>query len=256
MPVSNKLVLGALLGSVVFTGLVGCTDDPTTQTSQTDQDVRHHHDAHISDEVVLQWNQIALNTIGAQTPAVAPFPSTRIMAIVQLAVFEAVNATTEKYEPYLGTVHAPDGASPEAAAIAAAHDALVALFPASKASLDTQEATSLAAIPDSQAKTDGVTVGQQAAAAMIANRTGDGSAPPQFFVPPNSDPGVWQTTPSCSPSGGAFFHWQNVKPFGVESSAQFRANPPPTLPSRAYANGYNESQAVGDINSANRPQHL
>jgi len=245
---SQKFVLGLLLGGIFLGGsLVGCADQVGTTTTETTQAVSSDH---VSDAVILQWNQIAVTTIGAKPP----FPSTRFMAITQLAVFEAVNACTRKYEPYLGTVTAPDGASPEAAAIAAAHDTLKALFPAAAANLDTQEAISLAALPDSQAKTDGIAVGQAAAVAMIANRTGDGSTPPAFFVPPNSNPGIWQTTPSCSPSGGAFFHWQNVKPFGVDSASQFRADAPPTLPSRAYAAGYNESQAVGDINSANRPQ--
>ena len=68
-----------------------------------------------SDNVVLQWNEIAVNTIGAQPP----FPSTRFMATVQVAVFEAVNAISGKYEPYLGTIAAPPGASTEAAAICA-----------------------------------------------------------------------------------------------------------------------------------------
>ena len=80
----------------------------------------------ISDNVVLQWNEIAVTTIGAQPP----FPSTRYMATVQVAVFEAVNAISGKYEPYLGTIAAPDGASPEAAAITAAHGVLKAFFPA------------------------------------------------------------------------------------------------------------------------------
>ncbi len=64
-----------------------------------------------SDAIVLQWNEVAVTTIGAQPP----FPSTRYMATVQVAVFEAVNAITGDYEPYLGTISAPPGASTEAA---------------------------------------------------------------------------------------------------------------------------------------------
>src|SRR6266550_877424 len=58
-----------------------------------------------SDAIILQWNEIAVATIGAQPP----FPSTRYMATVQVAVFEAVNAITGDYEPYLGTISAPPG---------------------------------------------------------------------------------------------------------------------------------------------------
>jgi hypothetical protein len=206
--------------------------------------------AFTSDAIVLQWNEIAVATIGAQPP----FPASRFMATVQLAVFEAVNAITGDYEPYLGTITAPPGASTEAAAVAAAHGVLKAFFPAQGATLDQQRADSLATIPDGQAKNDGIAVGEAAAAAMIANRTNDGSAPPQFHTPPNSDPYEWQTTAGCPAGGGAFKHWPNVKPFGVESSSQFRADPPPKLTSGTYARDYNEVQAVGEINSTLRPQ--
>lgn len=203
-----------------------------------------------SDAIVLQWNEIAVATIGAQPP----FPAARFMATVQVAVFEAVNAITGEYEPYLGTISAPPGASPEAAAVAAAHGVLKAFFPAQAATLDQQRTDSLATIPDGQAKNDGIAVGEAAAAAMIANRTNDGSTPPQFHTPPNSDPYEWQITAGCPAGGGAFKHWPNVKPFGIESSSQFRADPPPKLTSGTYARDYNEVQAVGEINSSLRPQ--
>jgi hypothetical protein len=203
-----------------------------------------------SDAIVLQWNEIAVNTIGAQPP----FPSARFMAIVQVAVFEAVNAITGEYEPYLGTITAPQGASPEAAAVAAAHGVLKAFFPAQGTILDQQRADSLALIPDGQAKTDGIAVGEAAAAAMVAIRANDGSTPPQFYMPTNSDPYEWQITAGCPSGGGAFKQWSNVKPFGIESSSQFRADPPPKLTSGTYARDFNEVQAVGDINSALRPQ--
>lgn len=217
---------------------------------------RANYDDHLrpasttSDAVVLQWNEIAVATIGAQPP----FPAARFMATVQLAVFEAVNAITGEYEPYLGTISAPPGASTEAAAITAAHGLLKTFFPAQGATLDQKRTDSLATIPDGQSKTDGITVGEAAAAAMIANRTNDGSAPPQFHMPSNSDPYEWQTTAGCPAGGGAFKHWPNVKPFGVESSSQFRANSPPKLTSGEYARDYNEVQAVGEMNSSLRPQ--
>ncbi len=201
-----------------------------------------------SDAIVLQWNEVAATTIGAQPP----FPSTRYMATVQVAVFEAVNAITGDYEPYLGTISAPPGASTEAAAVAAAHGVLKAFFPAQGAALDQQRADSLATIPDGQAKNDGIAVGEAAAAAMVANRTNDGSAPAEFYTPSTSSPYEWQPTPGCP--RGVFKHWANVKPFGIENSSQFRADPPPELTSNAYAHDYNEVQAVGVINSTQRPQ--
>ena len=203
-----------------------------------------------SDAVVLHWNEIAVDTIGAQPP----FPAARFMATVQVAVFEAVNAITGEYEPYLGTIIAPQGASTEAAAIAAAHGVLKSFFPAQAANLDQRRAESLAAIPDGNAKNDGIVVGEAAAAAMVVNRTNDGSAPPAFHTPPNLDPYEWQMTAGCPSGGGAFKHWPNVKPFGIESPSQFRADPPPKLTSGTYARDYNEVLAVGETNSSLRPQ--
>ena len=206
----------------------------------------------VSDDVVLQWNQIAYNRM----PGGSPFPTLRYMATIQLAVFEAVNSITGKYQPYLGTISAPAGASPDAAAIMAAHDTLTDFFGPS-ASLDAQRDASLAAIPDGQSKTDGISVGQTAAAAMFANRTGDGSSPPLFYTPTSSDPYQWQVTPGpcAATAAGVFRHWPNVRPFGIESSAQFRAEPPPALESGKYARDLNEVQRVGaaDASLADRP---
>jgi hypothetical protein len=205
--------------------------------------------AFTGDAIVREWNEIAINAILPNGP---PFTAARFMTITELAVFEAVNAITGKYQPYLGTVSAPEGASPEAAAVTAAHDVLVAYFPAQAATLDARRDASLGTIPDGQAKTDGIAVGVAAAAAMIANRTGDGSTPPMVFIPTSTDPYEWQLTPGCT--GGVFRHWPNVRPFGIESSSQFRSDPPPELGSGVYAQDFNELQRVGDVNSTERPQ--
>jgi len=87
-------------------------------------------------DVVLDWNAIAVNTAVANKQN--PFAQARSAAIVQLAVFEAVNAITGKYHPYLGTMVAPPGASPDAAAIQAAYRVLYTYFPASASTLDAE----------------------------------------------------------------------------------------------------------------------
>ena len=69
---------------------------------------------------------------------------------------------------------------------------------------------------------------------MIAARASDGSAPPELYPPPSANPGEWQTTPGCPPGGGILLHWRNVTPFAIESSDQFRSNPPPALTSDQY----------------------
>ncbi|HEV8332876.1 MAG TPA: vanadium-dependent haloperoxidase [Steroidobacteraceae bacterium] len=203
-----------------------------------------------ANDPVLEWNAIMVSTTAGQNP----FFQARSAAVTQLAVFEAVNAIDRDFDPYLGTIHAPHTASEEAAAIAAAHAVLKNYFPANAAALDTARATSLAAIPDGIRKEQGIAVGEAAAAAMIALRADDGSTPPEFFKPTSSDAGEWQPTPSCPPAGGLLLQWQNLRPFAIETTAQFRSAPPPAIKSLRYARDFWEVRLVGDVNSPFRPQ--
>jgi hypothetical protein len=201
-------------------------------------------------DVVQYWDAIMQGTVSSQPP----FPQARFATITQLAVFEAVNAITRQYKPYLGTITAPHDASPEAAAVAAAYGVLSNYFPASLSTLNAAYASSLAAIPDGPAKKAGIATGQATAAAMIAARANDGSSPLEFFLPTTSNPGVWQLTPSCTAAGGLFFNWQNVTPFGIRSASQFSLGPPPALTSGRYTRAYDEVKEFGDVNSTERPQ--
>jgi hypothetical protein len=207
-------------------------------------------------DVVLDWNVIAVNTAVANGQN--PFAQARFAAIVQLAVFESVNAVTGEYHPYLGTIVAPPGASADAAAIQAAYRVLRTYFPSSASTLDAERASSLAFIPDSQAKTDGIATGEAAALAMITLRSNDGSSPPQFKIPGPPRPGEWQATPSCpivnGIAEGIAFQWQNMTPFGIRRAREFLLDPPPALGSHEYAKAYNEVMTVGSIDSTERPQ--
>lgn len=203
-----------------------------------------------SADVVLDWNAIAARTV---LVGQSPFHQARLMSITQLAVFEAVNAVTGEYESYLETpISAPAGTSAEAAAIAAAHTVLKNYFPLNT-TIDTDRANSLAAIPDGSAKTNGIAVGEAAAAAMIALRANDGSAPPAFYSPTSSLVGEWQTTPNCPPAGGQFYQWQDVTPFGIESPSQFLLPAPPALTSNLYAKAFLEVKTMGAAASVDRP---
>jgi hypothetical protein len=206
-------------------------------------------------DVVLDWNAIAVNTAVANNQN--PFAQARYAAIVQLAVFEAVNSITHDYQPYLGTITAPADASPEAAAIEAAYLVLSTYFPASQAPLEADRTNSLASIPDGQAKTDGIYTGDAAAAAMTALRASDGSSPPQFKIPGPPVPGEWQATASCpivnGVAVGVGFQWQNVTPFGIPSAGDFLLAPPPVLASNRYTKTYDEVMTVGSLNSTQRP---
>ena len=199
-------------------------------------------------DVLLDWNTIMTTTVNDQPPPL----QNRFAAITQLAVFEAANAVTGEYEPYLNTTRAAPGASAEAAVVAAAHTVLKNYFPASAAALDAARADSLAVITDGPPKSAGIAVGEAAAAAMIAARANDGSEPPEFHFPSVPTQGEWQLTPGCPPQGGVFVHFRNVTPFGIRSADQFRSDPPPALTSRRYLKDYREVKAAGAQSSSAR----
>jgi len=204
-------------------------------------------------DVALTWNDLAVTTLIGQGQS--PFSQARYMAIVQLAVFEAVNAITRDYEPYVGVV-APVGASAEAAAATAAYRVLKNYFPAAPL-IDNEYAASLAAIPAGSAKTNGIATGEAAAAALIAKRVGDNSSP--LTISPVGPPvkGVWQLTlpPGCAATavGGSFYNWQNVTPFGIDSVQAYLLPEPPWIGSNTFAKDSNEVKRVGGVGSTERP---
>jgi hypothetical protein len=199
---------------------------------------------------VIQWNRTLLQilqTPGAQPATIHP---TRSMAIVHLAMYDAVNAIVGGHEPYLA-LHAPRAASPEAAAAAAAHATLLALFPIDQSVIDAKFADSLAQIGDGAHVRQGIRVGNEAADAILAARAHDGSdsTPPAFV--PQSGPGEYQLTPPNFQQP-VFTHWANVRPFVLEAADQFRPPPPPVVTSPRYTTDFDEIKSLGEINSSTR----
>ncbi len=204
-----------------------------------------------ADDIVLRWNEIAART----ATATSPFNQARVGAVVQLAVFEAVNAVTGDYEPYLDPpIVATAGASVKAAVVTAAHKVLTTYFtaPDTVALLDAARDADLATIQPGAAKTDGIAVGMAAAVAMITRRADDNSAPLTAIIPAPTQAGDYQLTTGCG--AGVFYNWQNVTPFGISSAADFLLSPPPALTSNQYAKNFREVQAVGAAVSADRPE--
>lgn len=217
---------------------------------------RSHH----QHSTITHWNELAINASGLDhTPVAAgdhrvfgeqygPTRASRAMAIVHIAVFEAANAIDRRYRSYAGIAAAPPGTSMDAAVAQAAHDTLAALFPSQKPAFDAELADELRAV-HGQPLQRGIEVGGQAARAILARRSGDGSQAQELrvgttFITGN-DPGIWRQDPiSHSPLAlGAL--WGNVKPFVIASGAQFRVPPPPALASAEYAAAYNEVKALG-----------
>src|SRR5262245_32493881 len=176
-------------------------------------------------DVVTDWNQIALATQTAVAGGARTAPATRALAMVHLAIFDSVNAIDRRFTPYVVEPLADAAASPEAAAAAAAHAMLVNLYPGRQADLDAAYAASLASIPDGTPKTEGIAVGESAAAMIVALRSSDGSAATllpggeccqiePYNLPPG--PGVYQPDPAPF-----YVSWGKVTPFALKSGSQF-----------------------------------
>ncbi len=199
---------------------------------------------------VLQWNKTLLaivRTAGAQPATIHP---TRSFAIMHAAIYDAVNAIDGTHAPYLiRLTGVSPAASQDAAASAAAHEILVALYPAFKAALDLQFQQSLTQISGGD-KAAGVTVGQTVADNILTLRSTDGSnATPPLFVFENV-PGRYQSpAPNPPTAQPQFTHWSHVTPFALQQANQFRPGPPPSLGSDTYTNVFNEMKAFGIANS-------
>jgi hypothetical protein len=202
------------------------------------------------DEVV-QWNKTLLTIVRTPGAQPATVHSTRSFAIMHAAVYDAVNAIDATHKPYLVSVkNVSPHASQEAAAAAAAHEALVELYPAFATTLDQQYAQALAQIPDGADKTTGIDVGRAVAMATLTLRSDDGSAAAPIPYVFGNAPGDYQSTPPNFPAQPQFTHWSRVTPFALERANQFRLGPPPALTSAEYTAAFNEVKSLGIANSA------
>jgi hypothetical protein len=199
-------------------------------------------------DAVSDWNIAANAAIFSTGPtAHAAVLST---AMVQGAVYDAVNAIAGGYHPYLPTPAADPTYSQDAAAATAAFRVVASLVPAQLATLQTRYDASLAAIPDGPAKTGGIAVGQAAATAMLAARANDGRNGPFTFVP-GTAPGAWRTSPPLflvDPTPWVGY----VTPFLLPNAEMLRSDGPNALRSRAYARDFNEVKSLGSLTSTTR----
>ena len=201
---------------------------------------------------VIEWNRtllVIVRTPGAQPPTIH---STRSFAILHAAIYDAVNNIDRVFNPYL--IRLPDvsrRASRLAAADQAAHDVLVALYPAFQATLDAELQQDLAQIADGQNKADGIAIGQTVAAQILSLRSNDGSGvtPPPFI--PGNQPGDYQLTPPNFAAADST-QWPQVTPFALARADEFRPGPPPELTSDEYTSVFDEVKSLGFILSTTR----
>ena len=204
----------------------------------------------VNADAVTDWNVVMVDTALAASPQ-DPALRARTAAVTHVAVFEAVNSIVGDYEPYDEKIKAPQDASADAAAIAAAHRALSKLHPEAAAKLDAEREKSLAAIADGPGKTDGIAVGVAAADAILALRASDGFDTAVPYTP-GTRPGEYRPTP---PDHSPAFRpgLGEVATFVIRNGRQFRSIPPPALHLRRYVRDFDEVRRVGGTDSKERP---
>jgi hypothetical protein len=197
---------------------------------------------------VVEWNRallVIVRTPGAQSATVHP---TRSFAILHAAIYDAVNNIDRTRRPYLVRFAGVSREASEAAAAdVAAHDVLVALYPAVQTNLDAQLEQMLTVIPAGEHKDQGVRLGKLVADAILDSRSDDGSSvqPAPFVF--GSRPGDFQSPPPNFPAA-QFTEWSRVTPFALVEANQFRPGPPPGLTSETYTKAFNEVKSLGIAN--------
>lgn len=194
-------------------------------------------------DVITDWNEKAVAFV---TGKMAPAAAQRVVTIMQVAMFDAVNSIEPRYRPYLTQLPAAASTSKEAAAAAAAGTVLASLNPQAEGELRGAMTAYLATIPDSDAKAQGIKLGEAVAAKILEARANDGADAPDSYRP-KTKPGVYVPTPPMISST-----WPNLKPFALTSQSQFRPEPPIALTGEQWAADYNEIKDLGAKTSTKR----
>ena len=213
------------------------------------------HDARA--DVVTDWNTLAVSTVAADRVVNR---QSRDMAMVHAAMFDAMNAIRPHYTPAMVSIRARGYASREAAAAQAAHDVLVALFPAQQVDLDADLAASLAQIPNDAARGHrpkywGIRTGQIAAAAVLLARADDHAFDSATFAP-SAGPGEYAFTPGCNASNISVPGWGHVTPFTAPDPDYFPTASRPALSDPEWLASLAEVRAYGAADSTVRTADL
>jgi hypothetical protein len=199
-----------------------------------------------SANVITDWDEIGVKTVQpiGLPPPINPGLTFRAMAMMHVAIFNAVNSIDPRYQPYKFQTKASPDTSQDAAAASAAANVLLGIVP--NTNVRATLASYLATIPNSEAKDRGVALGEEVAAKMLQLRADDGSKTPNAYRPV-TQPGVY--VPTTVTIG-----WEAITmtPFAMTSPSQFRPGPPPDLKSQQWAKDYNEIKELGEKNSTTR----
>jgi PAP2 superfamily/PEP-CTERM motif len=234
---TQKLTLTLLLGT-----MLACAA-PMAATASTSAPVTSASDP------VLYWNSVLLDAI--RSSALPPPKASRLMAMVHTAMFDAVNsAGGSAYKAYINPGIDGSNANVAAAASAAAYRVLLDQLPTQQARFDAARDAVLNAVPNSAAKTNGITLGNVTGSNVLSARFADGSNTIVAYTA-GSNPGDWRPTPPAN-ANALLPNWPGVTPWTLGSSDQFRPNGPPDLNSAAYTAAYNEVKDLGSANSVSR----
>jgi hypothetical protein len=213
----------------------------------------------VTNNMVMAWNLAstqAIANMGSGPDALPPMPESRVYAMVQIAVHDALNNITPRYHTYALNNAQDRFAHPDAAVAQAAHDVIVNQLPPQQIFADNLLATSLNAIANGDAKTRGIALGKAAAAAIINLRANDGVANAQIPYVQGTLPGQYRSTP---PFDGPPFNgfvgvpaWGKIKPFGMTSGSQFRAPAPYPINSADYTADFNDVKTLGKATGSTR----
>ncbi len=206
-------------------------------------------------DMVLKWNEAGAQAV-TNMGSLPPMVESRMYAIINLAMHDALNNIVLKYQPYTLKNTLTKDADADAAVAQAAHDAIVSLMPPQKTFADSLLTVSLAGITTGAGKDQGIILGKAAAKAIIDLRTNDGAQAAQFPYTQGTLPGQYRSTPPFDAGANmgyvALPGWGKVKPFGLSSAAQFRPEPPYKLNSPEYTTDYNEIKKLGCMNCPDR----
>jgi membrane-associated phospholipid phosphatase len=202
-------------------------------------------------DMVLRWNEVALDTIRAErTP---PPMAARNLAIVHVAIYDAVNAVLRTHQYYAVNAIPDAGASPEAAAAAAAYHTLTALYPGRKAVFDRALAETLTDVPATPGRDIGLDLGQFMAQKILDMRCDDGADQAKTDYQPVRAAGLWERTPPRQ-DAPLYPGWGRVVPFAMKPGTQYKMPGPPPLNSAAYTAAFREVHVLGGKRSSRRSE--
>jgi hypothetical protein len=199
-------------------------------------------------DVVLDWNSLMIDAIRSDNSG--PTLSSRNLAILHTAIYDAVNSVLRTHQPYRFQLDATPGTSAEAAAVGAAYEVMKTLYQPFRARADELYTIWLADAPADVSTTNGLALGNQVGQLAVQDRSADGSSTDVPYIPSDA-PGQWRRTPP-------FFRppltpqWRYVTPFCIPGTEPFLPPPPPALESLAYAEAFNQVKAIGSRNSTVR----